>query len=55
MPLELKQKIIPHMKRVTIKDVTYDSIAKAAKCIGVCSATITNRIKSPKFPNYKYS
>jgi group I intron endonuclease len=55
MSLEEKQKLIPHMKPVMIDNVKYDSASTAAKNVGVCSTTVLNRIRSPKFPNYQFA
>lgn len=55
MTLEEKQKIIPHMKQISIDGKIYNSMAEAAIALEVCVATISYRIKSknPKFKNYK--
>lgn len=55
MTLEEKQKIIPHMKQISIDGKIYNSMTDAAIALGVCVATISYRIKStnPKFKNYR--
>lgn len=39
-------------QKVLINNTVYSSMSDAAKDIGVVTATISNRIKSKKFPNY---
>jgi len=41
-------------KPVIIKGKEYSSLGQAAKNIGVCVATIYNRINNPKFGEYQY-
>lgn len=42
----------PNTKEVDIEGVTYPSASKAAKALGVATATVLNRIKSDKFPTW---
>lgn len=44
----------PTTQKVVIDDVEYSSMLEASKVLQVHSNTITNRVKNPKFPNYKY-
>ena len=39
--------------KVIIDDVVYDSFSDASKVLNCAIATISNRCKSEKFPNYK--
>lgn len=49
-----KGKLPPNTKRVEIDGKTYASATKAAKELGIATATVTNRIRSDKFPTYKF-
>lgn len=51
-----REQKIRHFKslEVSIDGIEFESTTKAASVIGVSRQTITNRIKSNKFPNYKY-
>ena len=44
----------PFARRMSIDGVEYGSLKSAAKALGITDKTIINRIKSGKFPNYKY-
>ena len=50
----MKGKLPVNTKAVVIDDVIYPSSSEAARQLGVVTATILNRIKSPKFPTYKF-
>lgn len=45
----------PNTNQIEINGVVYKSQSEAARILGVCSATITHRLKStnPKYKNYK--
>lgn len=49
-----KGKLPPNTKPVVIDGVVYISITEAARQFGVVPATILNRIRSDKFPTYRY-
>ena len=51
---KMKGKLPVNTKAVVIDDVIYPSSSEAARQLGVVTATILNRIKSPKFPTYKF-
>ena len=43
-----------NMRRVIVDGVEYESLSYAARQIGIPTSTMKNRLKSPKFDNYKY-
>lgn len=43
-----------NMKKVIVDGVEYESLSFAARQIGIPISTMKNRLKSPKFDNYKY-
>lgn len=43
-----------NMKKVIVDGVEYESLSFAARQIGIPASTMKNRLKSPKFDNYKY-
>jgi group I intron endonuclease len=54
MSFEEKQKIIPNLKKIKVGKSIFDSLADAAKELGVCRQTIANRIKNSNFPDYNF-
>ncbi len=55
---EAKTGTVPtNTRKVIIDGITYVSVTEAGRQIGVCTATIIHRIKSPNplFANYKYT
>src|SRR5690606_31520062 len=51
---KMKGKLPPNTKKVEIDGKVYPSASKAAKELGVATATITNRVRSKKFPTYRF-
>lgn len=47
-------KLPPNIKPVSIDGCVYESASSAARAIGCVTATILNRIKSEKYPTYKF-
>jgi group I intron endonuclease len=43
-----------NMIKVIVDDIEYESLSEGARQIGIPTSTIKNRLKSPKFENYKY-
>lgn len=43
-----------NMKKVIVDGVEYESLSFAARQIGMPTSTMKNRLKSPKFDNYRY-
>jgi group I intron endonuclease len=43
-----------NMRKVIVDDIEYESLSFAARKIGVPISTMKNRLKSPKFDNYRY-
>jgi group I intron endonuclease len=43
-----------NMRRVIVDGVEYESLSYSARQIGIPTSTMKNRLKSPKFDNYKY-
>jgi len=43
-----------NMKKVIVNGVEYESLSFAARQIGIPISTMKNRLKSPKFDNYRY-
>jgi hypothetical protein len=43
-----------NMRKVIVDDIEYESLSYAARQIGIPTSTMKNRLKSPKFDNYKY-
>ncbi len=41
-------------KRVSVDDVVYPSITKCSEALGISATSVTNRVHSDKFPNYKF-
>lgn len=42
-------------RKVIVDGVVYDSMTDAGKAIGCATATVMNRIRNSKFPNYDYA
>ena len=51
---KLKTSISLSKKPIMIDDIEYRSIAFASRELGIHKATITGRMKNPKFPNYYF-
>lgn len=51
----MKGRLPPNTRRVVADGIEYESASEAGRHLGVVTATILNRIKSRKFPGYKYS
>jgi group I intron endonuclease len=43
-----------NMRKVIVDDIEYESLSFAARKIGIPISTMKNRLKSPKFDNYRY-
>jgi len=43
-----------NMRKVIVDGIEYESLSFAAREIGIPTSTMKNRLKSPKFDNYKY-
>ena len=43
-----------NMRKVIVNGVEYESLSYAARQVGIPISTMKNRLKSPKFDNYKY-
>jgi len=43
-----------NMRKVIVDGIEYESLSYAARQIGIPTSTMKNRLKSPKFDNYKY-
>jgi hypothetical protein len=43
-----------NMRKVIVDGIEYESLSYAARQVGIPTATMKNRLKSPKFDNYKY-
>ena len=43
-----------NMRKVIVDGVEYESLSLAARQIGIPTSTMKNRLKSPKFDNYRY-
>ena len=43
-----------NMRKVIVDGIEYESLSEGARQIGIPTSTIKNRLKSPKFENYKY-
>jgi group I intron endonuclease len=43
-----------NMRKVIVDGVEYESLSYAARQVGIPTSTMKNRLKSPKFDNYKY-
>lgn len=57
-PKEQKEKMSinsPLSKKVVIDGVTYRSCTEAENYLGISRRTVTNRVKSSKFPNYYFA
>jgi group I intron endonuclease len=52
--IEKLRKRTPTTQKVVIDDVEYPSMLEASKALKAHPNTITNRVKNPKFPNYRY-
>ena len=42
------------MRKVIVDGIEYESLSYGARQIGIPISTMKNRLKSPKFDNYKY-
>jgi hypothetical protein len=42
------------MRKVIVDGIEYESLSYAARQIGIPTSTMKNRLKSPKFDNYRY-
>lgn len=51
---KMKGKLPPNTKQVIVNGVTYPSATAAAKELGVATATVLNRVRSDKFPQYSF-
>lgn len=51
---EGKTPIPTHFKAVRVDGVEYVSMSAAARALGCSTATIGNRVRSPKFPTYEF-
>jgi group I intron endonuclease len=51
---QMKGVLPPNTRPVLIDGIKYVSCSEAARQLGVVTATILNRLKSPKFPTYNY-
>ena len=51
---EGKTPIPTHFKAVRVDGVEYISMSAAARALGCSTATIGNRVRSPKFPTYEF-
>ena len=49
---KLKGRKPVNTQKVKVDDTIYESATQASKVLGVAVATVLNRIKSDKFPNY---
>lgn len=43
-----------NMRKIIVEGTEYESLSEGARKIGIPTSTIKNRLKSPKFDNYKY-
>jgi hypothetical protein len=43
-----------NMRKVIVDGIEYESLSEGARQIGIPTSTIKNRLKSPKFDNYRY-
>jgi len=43
-----------NMRKVIVDGIEYESLSFAARQVGIPTSTMKNRLKSPKFDNYKY-
>jgi hypothetical protein len=43
-----------NMRKVIVDSIEYESLSYGARQIGIPISTMKNRLKSPKFDNYKY-
>jgi hypothetical protein len=43
-----------NMRKVIVDGIEYESLSYAARQVGIPTSTMKNRLKSPKFDNYKY-
>jgi group I intron endonuclease len=43
-----------NMRKIIVEGIEYESLSEGARQIGIPTSTIKNRLKSPKFNNYKY-
>ena len=43
-----------NMRKVIVDGIEYESLSYAARQIGIPTSTMKNRLKSPKFDNYRY-
>ncbi|MEH7381895.1 NUMOD3 domain-containing DNA-binding protein [Bacillus sp. JJ1533] len=51
---KMKGVLPPNTRPVLVDGIIYESCSEAARQLGVVTATILNRLKSPNFPTYKY-
>jgi|SRR5690554_6146055 len=51
---KLAGRLPPNCMRVQIDNICFRSASEAAKHLGVCTRTVLNRIKNPKFENYNF-
>jgi group I intron endonuclease len=43
-----------NMRKIIVEGIEYESLSEGARQIGIPTSTMKNRLKSPKFDNYKY-
>jgi hypothetical protein len=43
-----------NMRKIIVEGIEYESLSEGARQIGIPTSTIKNRLKSPKFDNYRY-